>query len=65
VESITVVDLADRILSSILDKDGAEIVKSHIEKENIKFVLNAKVEEFINSNEAYSIAEKKLNLMFW
>jgi len=52
VESITVVDLADRILSSILDKDGAEIVKSHIEKENIKFVLNAKVEEFINSNEA-------------
>lgn len=39
-EDITVVDLADRILPSILDKKGADFVQQHIEKEGIKFVLN-------------------------
>ncbi len=39
-EDITVVDLADRILPSILDKKGADFVQKHIEKEGIKFVLN-------------------------
>ncbi|HOM01952.1 MAG TPA: FAD-dependent oxidoreductase [Acetivibrio sp.] len=58
VESITVVDLADRILSSILDNDGAEIVKSHIEKENVRFILNAKVEEFTGNSALLSNGEK-------
>ncbi|WP_058485610.1 NAD(P)/FAD-dependent oxidoreductase [Defluviitalea phaphyphila] len=49
VESITVVDLADRILSSILDKEGAKIVQSHIEKKNIQFFLDNKVEKFIDN----------------
>lgn len=39
-EDITVVDLADRILPSILDKTGADFVQKHIEKEGIKFLLN-------------------------
>lgn len=39
-EDITVVDLADRILPSILDKKGADFVQKHIEKEGIKFLLN-------------------------
>jgi NAD(P)H-nitrite reductase large subunit len=39
-EDITVVDMADRILPSILDKAGADFVQKHIEKENIKFILN-------------------------
>jgi len=46
VGSITVVDLADKILSSILDKEGAEIVQSHLEKHNIKFILNTSVARF-------------------
>ena len=39
-EEITVVDLADRILPSILDNKGASFVQKHIEKEGIKFMLN-------------------------
>jgi NAD(P)H-nitrite reductase large subunit len=39
-EDITVVDMADRILPSILDKKGADFVQKHIEKEGIKFILN-------------------------
>lgn len=37
---ITVVDLADRVLPSILDKTGADFVQKHIEKHDVKFVLN-------------------------
>lgn len=36
---ITVIDLAPRILSSILDDDGAAIVMRHLEGKGIKFVL--------------------------
>ena len=39
-DDITVVDMADRILPSILDKTGADFVQKHIEKEAIKFILN-------------------------
>ncbi|HEY5585104.1 MAG TPA: FAD-dependent oxidoreductase [Ruminiclostridium sp.] len=39
-EDITIVDLADRILPSILDKQGADFVQKHIGKEGIKFVLS-------------------------
>ena len=39
-DDITVVDLADRILPSILDSKGASFVQKHIEKEGIKFMLN-------------------------
>lgn len=39
-EDITVVDLADRVLPSILDKKGADFVQKHIENNGIKFVLN-------------------------
>lgn len=39
-DDITVVDMADRILPSILDKSGADFVQKHLEKENIKFILN-------------------------
>jgi NAD(P)H-nitrite reductase large subunit len=52
VDSITVVDLADRILSSILDDEGAKIVQSHIEKRNIRFILNTSVKSF-TSNTAF------------
>lgn len=51
VESITVVDMASSILPSILDKDGAQIVKTHLENKNIQFKLDNVVEEF-NKNTA-------------
>jgi NAD(P)H-nitrite reductase large subunit len=43
---ITVVDLAPRILSSILDDDGAKVVQSHIEGEGVEFRLAASVTKF-------------------
>lgn len=39
VQSITVCDLADRILSSILDSECAQIMQTHLEKNNIHFML--------------------------
>ncbi len=43
---ITVVDLADKILPSILDADGAAIVQSHIEKSGVEFILSDSVQTF-------------------
>ncbi len=39
VQSITVCDLADRILSSILDSECAQVIQKHLEKNNIHFML--------------------------
>lgn len=38
--AITIIDLADRILPSILDNEGASFVQKHIESKGIKFILN-------------------------
>lgn len=46
VKSVTVVDMQDRVLSSILDKQGADIIQSQLEKHNIKFVLNDAIMSF-------------------
>lgn len=46
VKSITVVDLADRILPSILDSDGSEVVRKHIESQGVKFYLSDSVKKF-------------------
>ena len=46
VGQITVADLAPRILSSILDEEGAGMVQSHIEGKGISFKLSANIERF-------------------
>jgi NAD(P)H-nitrite reductase large subunit len=46
VAHITVLDLAPRILSSILDDDGAKMVQSHLESKNIEFKLSASIKKF-------------------
>lgn len=46
VSEITVCDLADRILSSILDNECAQIMQKHLEKHGIKFLLGDSVEVF-------------------
>lgn len=43
---MTVVDLADRILPSILDKDASEIMQSYIESRGVKFKLGTSVKKF-------------------
>lgn len=51
---ITVADIADRVLPSILDEDGAEIVKNHLEQNNIKLLLNGAVTEFKENKAVFS-----------
>jgi len=46
VGSITVIDLAPRILSSIMDEEGAQMVQQHIEKFGVQFLLSCSVKKF-------------------
>jgi NAD(P)H-nitrite reductase large subunit len=50
--NITVCDLADRVLSSILDHYCATLVQKHIEDHGIRFMLSDSVERF-DGNTAY------------
>lgn len=52
VKSITVVDLADRILPNVLDTDAAEIVQKQIENHGVSFVLSDGAERF-DENKAF------------
>ncbi len=46
VKSITVVDMADRILPSILTPEAAAVVQRHLEKYGVKFILSDSAAEF-------------------
>lgn len=46
VKSITVCDLADRVLSSILDADCAAVMQKRLEENGIKFMLSDTVTKF-------------------
>lgn len=48
VGSLTVVDLANRILPSILDEEGSKLVQEYIEKKGVKFYLSDSVAKFEN-----------------
>ncbi|MCR4930800.1 MAG: FAD-dependent oxidoreductase [Lachnospiraceae bacterium] len=52
VKEITVCDLADRILSSILDSECAGIMQKHLEENGIKFILSDSASKF-EGNKAY------------
>lgn len=43
---MTVIDLADRILPSILDSEASEIMMEHIKSKGIKFMLSTSVKSF-------------------
>ena len=46
VESVTICDLADRVLSSILEEDAASIVQRHLESHGLRFLLGDSVAKF-------------------
>lgn len=46
VSEITVCDLADRVLSSILDNECAALMQNHLEEHGIRFMLSDSVEAF-------------------
>lgn len=50
VGSVTVCDLADRVLSSILDNDCAAVVQKHLESKGIRFLLSDSAESFESSS---------------
>lgn len=45
-ETITVVDMAPKVLSSILDEDASAIIKKHLEDNGIKLFLSDSVKKF-------------------
>ena len=45
-KELTVIDLADRILPSILDSDAGKIMQKHIEDKGTKIILGTSVERF-------------------
>ena len=55
---ITVVDLAPRVLPSILDENGAKLVQKHIEAKGIKFILSQGVKRFDNNTAVLENGEK-------
>lgn len=60
VKEITVVDMADRILPSILEKNGSEMVQSYLENQGVKFILSDSVEKF-EGNTAILKSGKKID----
>lgn len=50
VAQITVLDLANRILPSILDEQGSNRVRRHLEKQGIRFVLGDSVTSFMGNS---------------
>jgi len=46
VRHLTVLDLAPRILSSILDEEGAKLVQNHLESKDVEFRLSANIKNF-------------------
>ncbi len=60
VASVTVVDLAQRILPSILDDDGAKIVQKHLESKGVSFILGDGAVKF-NKNSATLTSGRKVD----
>lgn len=53
VADITVCDLADRVLSSILDADCASLMQAHLEKNGLRFLLQDSVARFDGSTACF------------
>ncbi len=60
VKSIEVVDLADRILPSILDSDGAAMVQKKLEEKGVTFTLNDCVGKFTKNTATYKNSGKEV-----
>lgn len=54
---MTVIDLANRILPSILDEAASEIMQKHIESKGVRFILNTSVSEFSENSAKLSNGE--------
>lgn len=57
-KDITVIDLSERILPSILDTEASEIMKKHIEADGVKFILGTSVDKFAPDSATLTNGEK-------
>ena len=55
---ITVVELANRVLSAILDEDAASYVQKNLEEHGIKFELNTTVDQILGGDKVNGVALK-------
>lgn len=55
--NITVVDLSERILPSILDAECSAIMQKHIESKGVRFILGTSVKEFTENSAALTNGE--------
>ena len=58
VAKLTVIDLADRILPSILDADAGKIMQKHIEEKGTKIILGTSVKKFEGNTAELTNGEK-------
>jgi NADPH-dependent 2,4-dienoyl-CoA reductase/sulfur reductase-like enzyme len=58
VADITVVDLAPKILSSILDGGGSELIQNHLESKGLKFKLAHSVKSFSGNTAVFDDGEQ-------
>ncbi|MGB9857725.1 MAG: NAD(P)/FAD-dependent oxidoreductase [Dictyoglomaceae bacterium] len=52
---VTVIELADRILGSILDSEGAKLVQEELEEHGIKFILKNSIIEIIGEEKVEGV----------
>lgn len=58
VKSVTVVDLAERILPSILDEKGSALVQRHIEEKGVRFILGTSAAKLAANSAELTNGEK-------
>lgn len=58
VKSVTVVDLAERILPSILDEKGSALVQRHIEEKGVRFILGTSAAKLTANSAELTNGEK-------
>lgn len=61
VGKVTVVDMANRVLPSILDEEGSLIIQKQLEEKGVTFILNDSVAEFSCGTQALLKSGKALN----
>lgn len=61
VGKVTVVDMANRVLPSILDEEGSLIIQKQLEEKGVTFILNDSVAEFSSEKRAVLKSGKALN----
>ena len=57
-KNITVIDLSDRILPSILDSEASEIMQKHIENEGVRFILGTSADKLSENSAVLTNGEK-------